>query len=219
VRLHRLARAVRDEHGGELPNDESALRALPGVGPYTARAILAFAFERDVAAPDVNVRRVVHRTQAGIEWPPLHSPAELDARADALVPAGRGFDFNSALMDLGATLCTARAPKCLLCPLARKCAAAPVDAARLAALAERHARPRGPQERLAFERTARFVRGRVVDRLRELEPGRTISLLDLASELAPRLAAQEAGALEDAVRSLTHEGVIESGERGLRLAQ
>ena len=219
VRLHRLARAVRDEHGGVLPDDEAALRALPGVGPYTARAILAFAFERDVAAPDVNVRRVVHRTQAGIEWPPLHAPADLDARADALVPAGRGYEFNSALMDLGATLCTARAPKCLLCPLAQRCAAAPIDAARLAALAREHARPRGPQERLAFESTTRFVRARVVDRLRELAPGRSISLLDLASDLAPRLASQEAGALEKAVRSLTHEGVIESGERGLRLAR
>jgi len=217
VRLHGLARAVGERFGGRLPSDESALRELPGVGPYTARAIAAFAFNADVVAIDTNVRRIVHRTQFGLEWPPVASDARLDAVAATLVPAGSGYAFNSALMDLGATVCSARSPKCLVCPLRDACAAAPVDAATLAVLAAKHARPRGPQERLPFERTTRYVRGRVVDRLRALPPGGRISLLDLAAELAPALAHHDGAALERVVVGLVRDGVIEETGAGLGL--
>ncbi|MBD5636034.1 MAG: A/G-specific adenine glycosylase, partial [Candidatus Eremiobacteraeota bacterium] len=90
VRLHKLARAVCDSYGGELPSDEIRLRELPGIGPYTARAVAAFAFDASVAAIDTNVRRIVHRTQLGLEWPPLANAAELDALATELVPHGLG---------------------------------------------------------------------------------------------------------------------------------
>jgi A/G-specific adenine glycosylase len=217
VRLHALARAVCERLGGTLPRDEAALRELPGIGPYTARAIAAFAFNADVVAVDTNVRRIVHRTQFGIEWPPRASAAELDAAAAALVPHGNGYAFNSALMDLGASLCSARAPKCLVCPLRSSCAAAPIDAAGLAALAARHGRPRGPQESLPFERTTRYVRGRVVDRLRALPAGERISLLDLHAELAPALLHHDREALERIVSGLVRDKVVtdHSGEISL----
>ncbi|GAC1299230.1 MAG: A/G-specific adenine glycosylase [Vulcanimicrobiaceae bacterium] len=219
VRLHRLARAVREEHGGELPRDEAALRALPGVGPYTARAIAAFAFDADVVAVDTNIRRIVHRTQLGVEWPPLANAAELDELAAALVPTGTGFAFNSALMDLGATLCSARAPKCLLCPLQATCAAAPVDPAALAAAAARCAKQRTPQERLPFGATTRYVRGRVIDRLRALAPGETISLLALARDLEAELAPghRERPAFEAIVVGLERDGVVERRDDLVRL--
>jgi A/G-specific adenine glycosylase len=217
LRLQALARAVRDEHGGVLPRDPSALERLPGVGPYTARAIAAFAFDADVVALDTNLRRIVHRTQFGLEWPPKAGAAALEAAAAALLPPGRGFAFNSALMDLGATLCTARAPKCLLCPLQRCCVAAPVDAAQLAVLAAQFPQPRSPQERVAFERSIRFARGRVVDCLRELPAGERISFLDLQRELAPRLPHHDAAALSEIVCKLQHEGVIELSDQGVRL--
>jgi A/G-specific adenine glycosylase len=218
VRLHKLARAVRDEYGGALPREEERLRALPGIGPYTARAIAAFAFDADVAAMDTNLRRIVHRTQLGLEWPPLANAAALDALAAGLVPAGQGYAFNSALMDLGATLCTARAPKCLICPLARTCAAAPVDRARLALLATEHAPRRTPQERLTFERTTRYVRGRVIDRLRELPAGQRISLYDLEAALLPKLAHHDAEAVGAVLAGLEREGVVERSSDGVRLA-
>ena len=218
VRLHKLARAVRDQFGGELPQEEHVLRGLPGIGPYTARALAAFAFELDTVALDTNVRRIVHRTQLGLEWPSRAPDAELDALALGLVPPGAGFAFNSALMDLGSTICTARAPKCLICPLREHCAAAPIDAAALAALATAHAPPRTPQERLPFERTTRFVRGRVIDRLRELEPGKRISLLDLQADLAAALPHHDAEALAEAVAGLSREGVVDREEDGVRLA-
>jgi A/G-specific adenine glycosylase len=218
VRLHKLARAVCESHGGVLPSDEATLLALPGIGPYTARAIAAFAFDADVAAIDTNVRRIVHRTQLGLEWPPLAGTAELDGLAAALVPHGRGYAFNSALMDLGATLCTARAPKCLLCPLAASCAAAPVDAPTLAERAATHGRPRSPQERLRFEETTRYVRGRIVDRLRALDEGERVSFLTLATDLAPALAHHDAAAIEVVLAALERDGMVDRASEGIRLA-
>ena len=117
VNLHRLATVVVAEHGGRLPGDLDALLALPGVGPYTARAVLAFAFEADVGVLDTNAGRVLARTAGR----PL-APFEAQARADALVPGGEGWAWNQAVLDLGATVCTARTPGCTGCPLAGECA-------------------------------------------------------------------------------------------------
>ncbi len=218
VRLHKLAVAVVQRYGGQIPADEATLLTLPGIGPYTARAIAAFAFDADVAAVDTNVRRIVHRTQLGLEWPPRAGVAELDALAARLVPRNRGYAFNSALMDLGSTLCSARAPKCLICPLRGACAAAPVDPAALATLAARHAPRRTPQERLRFSETTRYVRGRVIDRLRALPPGDGISLLDLHGDLAAVLPHHDAASLEAVVTALERDGFIEDGPNGIRLA-
>jgi A/G-specific adenine glycosylase len=118
VTLHRAATAVVADHGGHLPATVEALTALPGVGPYTARAVLAFAFEADVGAVDTNARRVLCRAVAGR---PLR-PSEVQTVADAAVPPGRGWAWNQAVMDLGATVCRQRRPACPACPLAGVCA-------------------------------------------------------------------------------------------------
>lgn len=115
--LHRAATAVVEVHGGSMPTDLGSLLALPGVGPYTARAILAFAFERDVGVLDTNAARVLARRSGG----PLR-PREAQQAADEAVPAGHGWAWNQAVLDLGATVCTARAPRCDVCPVAGSCA-------------------------------------------------------------------------------------------------
>lgn len=217
VRLHELARAVV-ARGGELQRTELELCELPGVGPYTAAAIAAFAFDIDAIAFDTNVRRIVHRVLLGVEWPPLASDARLAELARELLPSGRAFAFNSALMDLGATLCTARAPKCLLCPLASRCAAAPVDGASLAARSTEHASPRSPQARLPFERTRRFARGRIVDRLRELAPRERIVASALISELREILVGHDLGAIESAIANLARDGIVTVDTFGVCLA-
>jgi A/G-specific adenine glycosylase len=217
VRLHALAQAVCARHGGALPREEEALRALPGIGPYTARAVRAFGFDCDEAAVDTNVRRVVQRYYYGLEWPASASARELERVAQAAVAPGRGHDWNGALMDLGALICTARAPKCPACPLRAECAAAPVDAAQLAALARRHARPRPPGERLPFERTRRYARGRTIDRLRALPPGAAISLLELDREIT-QLAGRTPGELRGILDDLERDGlIVRTGDR-VRLA-
>jgi A/G-specific adenine glycosylase len=214
VRLHELARTVRDRHNGTLPRDDDALRALPGVGPYTARAIRAFAFHDDVVALDTNVRRIVHRTQFGLEHPPMATAVELEVAAATLLPRGSAFAFNSALMDLGATICTARAPKCPVCPLRRTCAAGPVDAAVLARASAR--RPRAPK-RERFETTTRYLRGRIVDRLRALPAERAVSLLRLSDDLAPLGPAHGAEGIANALAALEAEGLVERVDDAFRL--
>jgi A/G-specific adenine glycosylase len=217
VRLHELARFVRDGHDGVLPHDEAALRALPGVGPYTARAIRAFAFGADVVAVDTNVRRIVHRTRFGLEHPPKASAVELDDAATELLPPGQGFAFNSALMDFGSTLCTARAPKCLICPLQAECAAAPLEAAAIARAVAADGVRRGRRKPVKFERTTRYLRGRVIDRLRALPAERAISLLELQSEFESLVALHGGLGFSEAVEALEREGLLEATPGGLRL--
>ena len=111
VNLHRAAALVVARHGGRMPATLPELLALPGVGPYTARAVLAFAFEADVGVLDVNAVRVLSRLTG--------APVD-QTTADALVPAGQGWAWNQALLDLGATVCT-RVPDCGACPMAAVC--------------------------------------------------------------------------------------------------
>jgi A/G-specific adenine glycosylase len=129
VRLHAIARETVARYGGRLPDDGHALRALPGIGRYTAGAMLSFAFGRDAAVLDTNVRRVLGRVFFGPRrLRRLRGDARLWALAESLVPRGRGYDFNQALMDFGATWCTARRPRCAPCPLRRVCATFPAHA-------------------------------------------------------------------------------------------
>ena len=116
VYLHRAAATVVDRHGGQVPGNLADLLDLPGIGPYTARAVLAFADEADVGIVDTNVARVLARW-SGREL----SPREVQERADASVPAGSGWAWNQTVLDLGATVCRARNPTCDDCPLSDGC--------------------------------------------------------------------------------------------------
>jgi len=140
--LQAAARAVT-ERG--WPED---LTELPGVGPYTAAAVGSFAWDRQVAAVDTNVRRVIERHD-GVRRP----PGSLAARAGELLPRGRAATFNQAMMELGATVCRPRAPRCDECPVRCGCAGA------VAGLAPARAARRGGER---FEDTDRWARGRVV---------------------------------------------------------
>ena len=117
--LHRTARAVRERHGGELPADPAALRSLPGIGEYTAGAVASIAFGHPVPAIDGNVRRVLARL-LDLAAP---TPAQLRRTASRLLDPKRPGDHNEAMMELGATICTPRSPRCDECPVAAWCAA------------------------------------------------------------------------------------------------
>jgi A/G-specific adenine glycosylase len=210
VRLQRVATAVAERRGEKLPRDRGALLALPGIGPYTASAIRAFAYDLDDVAVDTNLRRVAHRVHFGVEHPQRATNAELDAALRAMLASGKSFAWNSAMMDLGATICTARAPRCLICPLRSHCAAAPIDGSRLVV-------ERKPARR-RFEETSRYARGRIVDYLRELPPGRAVSLLDLHAALRQQLGAREASEIAGLVASLERDGVVRCCDEQVRLA-
>jgi A/G-specific adenine glycosylase len=114
------ARLVAADHGGHFPDSEAGLRALPGIGPYTAAAIAAIAFGRPAVVVDGNVERVIARLYA-IDTPMPAAKPDIHARTAPLVPANRAGDFAQAMMDLGATICTPRNPLCTLCPVALAC--------------------------------------------------------------------------------------------------
>jgi A/G-specific adenine glycosylase len=117
LNLHRAAGRIVEDHGGALPADLDALLALPGIGPYTARAVLAFAFELDHGVVDTNAARYLARAVAGHRL----APREAQSLADAQVPAGEGWAWNQAVLDLGATVCVKRAPRCDDCPIRTRC--------------------------------------------------------------------------------------------------
>jgi len=157
LRLHAAARAIVDEHGGQVPDDVEALRALPGVGAYTAAAVAAFAFGARVAVLDTNVRRVYARVFSGLEDASgTPSAAERDLALDR-VPATAAASYSVAVMELGALVCRARAPRCDDCPVAARCRW--LAAGRPAAAA--------PRRTQSYEGTDRQARGRLLALLRE----------------------------------------------------
>lgn len=219
VNLQRAARAVRDEHGGVFPREVAALRSLPGIGPYTAGAVACFAFEQDVAFMDTNIRRVLRRALVGPEGAgPEPSERELLALGQALVPAGRGWAWNQAIMELGALVCTAAAPACRQCPLRADCRAYAVwvaadEATVLAMGAPALAAPR-PARRVAERREApyagsrRWFRGRLVDALRALPPGAAMPLAELGPLVKPDFRADELPWLRELAAGLARDGLV-----------
>ncbi|MEC3951155.1 A/G-specific adenine glycosylase [Sphingobium sp. HWE2-09] len=135
------ARAVAQQHGGVFPDTEAGLRALPGVGAYTAAAVAAIAFGRRAVVIDANVERVVARLFAIATPLPAARPA-IRAAADGITPDARAGDFAQAMMDLGATICTSRNPACGICPIREHCAAVlTADPAAFPVKAAKKARP------------------------------------------------------------------------------
>lgn len=125
-RLHTIARESVARHGGRLPSDEQTLRSFKGIGAYTAGAVLSFAFGQRAAILDTNVARVLFRVFVGEGDQRAHAMQQhLWTLSRTLLPQKHVFDFNQALMDLGAMVCTARKPRCLVCPLARQCVSRP----------------------------------------------------------------------------------------------
>jgi len=125
-RLHAIARESVASHGGRLPSDEATLRSFKGIGAYTAGAIRSFAFGERAAILDTNVARVLFRVFVRSGDPKAHKMRKrLWAISETLVPHKHVFDFNQALMDLGATVCVARKPRCTVCPMRNACRSFP----------------------------------------------------------------------------------------------
>jgi A/G-specific adenine glycosylase len=179
--LRDAAIRIVDVHGGRVPDDLEALRRLPGVGPYTTRAVAALAFGRPVGAVDTNVRRVLGRVLGGVAG--IEAGA-LQGAADELVPRDRPGLWTHALMDIGATFCKPRNPRCAECPMQPWCrfaaeastaptapsAGGSAPGSSVTAVADQARVPRvaaaGP-----FRTTSRWLRGRILDRLRDATEG------------------------------------------------
>ena len=190
INLRRAAQAIRDEHGGRVPDDILALQRLPGIGPYTARAIAAIAFARPVGAVDTNVRRVLGRTLG------LEGDAVVQAAADASVDRARPGDWTHAVMDIGATVCRPRSPRCDACPLRPWCTFA------TGAAGSAHAPATARKAAPAFTSTNRWLRGRIVDRLRAAPDGAW-------TEVDAPIGSHDAIAVGAALEALARDGLVE----------
>ena len=188
--LHDAARAIMHLHDGRVPDSLDALLALPGIGPYTARAVLAFADERDVAVVDTNVARVLSR----VVNEPLTARASQEL-ADRVLPVGQAWEWNQVLMDFGARVCVARNPNCNECPIRRHCAwnGGP-DPAHTSALTSK------PQPR--FEGSDRQARGLLMKALAE----RGVRRVDVARVMKLRGDSKRATRL---LQSLVRDGLVE----------
>ena len=126
VRLHAIARETVARYGGRLPDTDEELRRLPGIGRYTSGALRSFAYGHDAPILDTNVRRVLGRVFVGPRrMRSIRGESSWWTLSASLLPAGRAYDFNQALMDFGATWCTPRKPRCAPCPMKSFCASHP----------------------------------------------------------------------------------------------
>jgi len=210
VRLHQTAQDVVALHGGTFPNTVAGLIALRGVGPYTAGAIACFAHRQRVAFLDTNVRRVIGRAVAGLVTP---SPADdrlVLAAAEAALPDD-AYTWHQALMDLGATVCLSRKPRCAACPLLPHCAAQAQFSQPLRMVAE--ARPAyRPQP--AFAGSNRYFRGRIVAVLRALPPDATLTLPGLCARVGEAGMPLGLERAQELVAAMAGEGLVVADEEG-----
>lgn len=208
LRLQETARAIVEEHGGTFPSEVGELASLPGIGPYTASAIACFAFGREVPVVDVNIIRVLSRLFFKCHTPGQLMPQPIvDRVAAAVPPPGEYYRWHQALMDFGATICTARRPACERCPASEVCLSAfPM---RLELFGARHAA--GPEPEIRGE-PRRVWRGRIVEMLRgEHEAMRVGEIIDrlFPQELFEESRPQERRELLRTIEMLLEEGMIE----------
>ncbi|PZQ91774.1 MAG: adenine glycosylase [Leifsonia xyli] len=203
LNLHAAAVAITERHGGVVPADVDELLALPGVGPYTARAVAAFAYGIRVPVVDVNVRRVLARAVRGVGEPGPARTAEEHASMESLLPAEPATArlTNAGMMELGQTVCTARAPACERCPIADACAwrAAGYPA---------YTGPAAPKQK-PYAGSDREVRGRI---LRELRASELPVPAERIAELWP-----DAVQRERALVGLLADGLVERAGAGFAL--
>ena len=218
ISLQGAARAIVRDHDGAVPSDLESLLRLPGVGPYTARAVAALAFGRRVGAVDTNVRRVIGRAFLGSASP---DPRVVQALADELAPPRRTREWTHALMDVGATRCRVRDPRCTACPLRTRCAWAATlgDPGQSSVTAgsprggigsapRTGSTPRSGPRRLAFRATSRWLRGRILDRLRDLDVGAWLTFDEPIGE-------HSTVALAAALAAMSRDGLVDLGSHPL----
>jgi A/G-specific adenine glycosylase len=203
VYLWRAAREIVERWGGRFPGERRLLERLPGVGRYTAGAVACFAFGQRVAFWDTNIARVLRRVFLGPEARP--GRRELDELAERVLPLDRAYEWNQALMELGARICSARRPRCEICPLCGLCRSVGTEG---------ESRRRGGR----FEGSRRYYRGRIVAVLRQHPRG--VPLDELGRLVRADYGRQARDWLRGVLEGLARDGLVElAEERGEYVAR
>jgi A/G-specific adenine glycosylase len=200
LRLHTLSKIIVREFGGKLPPDIEGLRKLPGIGRYTAHAVACFAFGQQVPVVDTNIMRVLGRLYPMRRNRALPKPEAVWRLAAAHIPRSNTHDWNQALMDLGARICAAARPRCEICPLKSLCPSA-------------HTAPRRVLRRSRVEPGRngipnRIYRGKAIEILRDLKPGRTMSSLSLARKIVTDFSERDRPWFLSLLESLERDGMV-----------
>jgi len=191
LRLHECAKEITHNFKGKIPENEAELRALPGIGEYTAAAITAFAFEKRSLVLDINIRRLFARLFDGVETPTQAATKVEKSRYEELIPKKDPHLWAAATMELGAVICTSQSPKCGICPVAHVCTWRSLD----------YPKSDVVKRRQSWHGTDRQCRGTIVQALREnevLTKNQIAQLWDVPSQL------------EKALLTLLDDGLIES---------
>jgi len=191
LRLHECAKVITTKYKGRIPREEAELRALPGVGEYTAAAMVAFAFEGRSLVLDINIRRLFARLYDGVETPKPSATKAEKSHYEELIPQREAHVWAAATMELGALICTAQSPKCGICPVAKDCTWRSLD----------YPKSDIVKRRQTWHGTDRQCRGAIVQALREnqvLKKSEIALLWDVPSQL------------EKALLTLLDDGLIEA---------
>jgi A/G-specific adenine glycosylase len=225
VRLQSIARQVMNEFDGSIPDTIEELLKLKGIGRYTAGAIACFAFKKQVAMVDTNIHRVLHRVFLGLDLsePRLTNDQRLTF-AGQVLPQGKAYDWNQALMDLGATICTSANPQCSRCPLQDVCKAyaemsqfSLFPSGTVLRQLRKVAEKKEAYQKQPFTSTNRYFRGRIVDHLCSLPEGQRVPLTVLGPKIKKEFQDEDLIWLQELVKKLAKDGLVDYAEEGIRL--
>jgi A/G-specific adenine glycosylase len=225
VRLQSIARQVMNEYDGSIPDTIEELLTLKGIGRYTAGAIACFAYKKQAAMVDTNIHRVLHRIFLGLDLsePWLTNDQRLTF-AEQVLPDGKAYDWNQALMDLGATTCTSANPQCSRCPVQDVCKT-------YAEMSQYSLFPSGTvmrqlrkvaEKRVAYQKqpftsTNRYFRGRIVDHLCSLPEGQRVPLTLLGPKIKEKFQEEDLIWLQQLVEKLAKDGLVDFDGESVRL--
>ncbi|MBV9230093.1 MAG: A/G-specific adenine glycosylase [Chloroflexi bacterium] len=225
VRLQSIARQVIAEYEGRIPDTIDELLKLKGIGRYTAGAIACFAYHKQVATVDTNIRRVLHRIFLGLEHPePKVNDAHMLTLAEQVLPEGKAYAWNQALMDLGATICTSNNPQCTSCPMQEVCQGyvemskhSLFPSGTVLRQLRKVAEKKTTYQSQPFTSTNRYFRGRIVDLLRSLPANQRITLNVLGQKIKPAFCEDDLAWLRQLIDGLVKDGLLDYTEDGVRL--
>ena len=226
VNLQAIAQQVMREYEGRIPDTIDELLKLKGVGRYTAGAIACFAYRKQVATVDTNIRRVLHRIFLGLEHPePKVNDAQMLILAEQVLPEQRAYDWNQALMDMGATTCTSNNPQCTDCSVQQTCQAykdmgqhSLFPSGSVLRQLRKVAEKKPGYQAQPFTNSNRYFRGRIVDLLRSLPtPNSRLSLVELGPKIKPTFTSEDLPWLQKVVNGLQRDGLLDVNEDGVRL--
>jgi A/G-specific adenine glycosylase len=215
VRLREMAKIIVDEHRGKIPSKIEHLRELPGIGPYTSHAVACFAFRKNVSVVDVNIRRILSR----LLWKrkthaEVHNENELWNIATRVLPKD-AYEWNQALMDLGATVCTSKHPSCAVCPVRDLCASRHLGDRIRGRLRNKSMKKHEP----SYSGTPqRIWRGRIVEALRNVNGTGAISMMQIGRIVKPPFRTNELAWLGNLIAKLEHDGIVDRSNRLVRLS-